>query len=201
MTSTTSWTPKVAREIFAKQTKLANELLDVAGQTPAPEDAAGTAGPQEVVDALDVIVDQLEEVQAAIPAEPAAEEGVVDPAAEAPVDEPVAEEPVPEEEPKLAKANSRIAELEKKLETQELERVAQSYGELFNEPKVMQAKYEEVLKSGKDSKYWTAKIEAISEFKENAGETTQYKPAKNVSSWIQSRTKVAKMASNELVRL
>ena len=44
MTSTTSWTPKVAREIFAKQTKIANELLDVAGQAPAPEDAAGTAG-------------------------------------------------------------------------------------------------------------------------------------------------------------
>jgi hypothetical protein len=44
MTSTTSWTPKVARAIFAKQLKIANELLDVAGQAPAPEEAAGTAG-------------------------------------------------------------------------------------------------------------------------------------------------------------
>jgi hypothetical protein len=201
MTSTTSWTPKVARAIFAKQLKIANELLDVAGQAPAPEEAAGTAGPQEVVDALDVIVDQLEEIQAAVPAEPAAEEGVVDPAAEAPVEEPVAEEPVPEEEPKLAKANSRIAELEKHIEGQELARVAQSYGELFNDTKVQQAKYDEVISSGKDSKYWTAKIEAISEFKENAGESSQYKPAKNTTSWLQSRTKVAKQGGNEMMRL
>jgi hypothetical protein len=192
MTTVTSWKPEEARKLFAKLTKVANDMLDVA--SAAPEDAQGTAGPQEVVDAIDVIVDQLEEVQAAIPAEPSAEEGPVE---EAPVDEPVAEEPVPEEEPKLAK---KVRELTAQLEKVELEKVAKSYGELFEEPKVMQAKYEEVLASGKDSKYWIAKIEAISEFKENAGDNNSYKPAKTVSSWIAPRTKIAKQ-SNELWRL
>lgn len=194
MTSTTSWTPEKAKVVFASLTKVANEMLESAGQ--APQDGAGSAGPQEVVDALDVIVDQLEEIQAAIPAEPSAEEGVESPVA-APVDEPVAE-PVPEEEPKLAK---QVRELTAQLERVELEKVAQQYGELFGESKVQQAKYEEVLSSGKDSKFWTAKIEAISEYKENAGETNSYKPAKTMSSWVQSRSKVAKLNSNELVRL
>lgn len=194
MTTVTSWKPEDARKLFAKLTKVANEMLDVA-QAPAPEDGAGSAGPQEVVDALDVIVDQLEEVQAAIPAEPSAEEG---PGVEAPVDEPVAEEPVPEEEPKLAK---QVRELTAQLERVELEKVAKTYGELFGEPKVQQAKYEEVLSSGKDSKYWVAKIEAISEFTEIAGvQNNSYQTAKNVSSWVMPRTKVAKQSS-ELLRL
>jgi len=57
MTSTTSWTVGNAKTIFAKLTKIANEQLDVAG---APAEDAGSAGPQEVVDALEVIVQQLE---------------------------------------------------------------------------------------------------------------------------------------------
>jgi hypothetical protein len=205
MTSTTSWTPKVAKAYFAKLTKVANDLLDVAGTEPAPEDAAGTAGPQEVVDALDVIVDQLEEIQAAVPAEPAAEEGeIVDPNAAPipePVSEPVAEDPVPEEEPLLAKATTRIADLEKKIEAQELEKVAQTYAYLHDDTKVQQAKYNEVIASKKTSGFWVAKIEAIEEFKQNAGEKNSYKPAQNTTSWLQSRTKVAKLSSNELVRL
>lgn len=202
MTSTTSWTPKVAKAYFAKLTKVANDLLDVAGTEPAPEDAAGTAGPQEVVDALDVIVDQLEEIQAAVPAEPAAEEGeIVDPTAAPvpePTSEPVAEDPVPEEEPLLAK---EVKILKAKIEEQELEKVAQTYAYLHDDTKVQQAKYNEVIASKKASSYWSAKIEAIEEFKTNAGENNSYKPAKNVTSWLQSRQKVAKLSSNELVRL
>jgi len=214
MTKTTSWTPKVAKTTFAKLTKVANDLLDVAAEAPVPspeEEQAGTAGPQEVVDALDVIVEELEEVQAVIPAEPSADTGepqpdgnapVAEPAVADPVADPVDDNPDPDEEPRLAKAIKRVAELENRLERQDLEKVAQNYGELFADTKTQQAKFDEVLSSKKGSQFWIAKIEAIEEFKENAGETSSnYKPAKNTTSWIAPRSKFAKQASNELVRL
>ena len=212
MTKTTSWTPKVAKTTFVKLIKVANDLLDVAAEAPVPspeEEQAGTAGPQEVVDALDVIVEELEEVQAVIPAEPSADTGEPQPGQvpqeqpeiEAdPVADPVNDNPDPDEEPRLAKSTARIAELEKKLEKQDLEKVAQNYGELFEDTRTQQAKFDEVLTSKQSSKYWIAKIEAITEFKENAGETNPYKPAKTTTSWIQPRSKFAKQATG-LVRL
>lgn len=186
MTSNTdTWTVGTARTILAQLVKVATDLNASTGA-----EAAGTAGPQEVADALEVIVSELEAIQAAIPAEPSQGE---EPQVAAPVDAPV------EEEPKLAKANARIAELEKEIETQKLEKIAKEYGSLFDEPRVQQAKYDEVLSSSQDSKYWQAQIEAISQFKETTG-VSSYKPAKTVSSWIMPRTKVAKQAS-EMVNL
>jgi hypothetical protein len=65
---------------------------------------------------------------------------------------------------------------------------------MFDEPKVQQAKYDEVISSKKDSAFWSAKIEAIATFKQDAG-VSSYKPAQATNSWLQSRTKVAKAAS------
>jgi len=64
-----NWT-RIARNVAKAQSKIANDLLDVA----EAEGTGEVAGPQEVVDAIEVIVDQLEEVQAAIPAEASADE-------------------------------------------------------------------------------------------------------------------------------
>ena len=50
MTSSTSWNVTNAKTIFAKLTKIANEQLDVAAE---PAQDAGSAGPQEVVDAIE----------------------------------------------------------------------------------------------------------------------------------------------------
>ena len=55
-----NWT-RIARNVAKAQSKIANDLLDVA----EAEGTGEVAGPQEVVDAIEVIVDQLEEVQAA----------------------------------------------------------------------------------------------------------------------------------------
>ena len=90
-----NWT-SYAKKILSAQSKIANELLEVA------ENGNGNgavAGPQEVVDAIEEIVGQLEEVQSAIPAEPAADEAELDVEA-APIEaEPEAvEAPVVEEE-------------------------------------------------------------------------------------------------------
>ena len=187
MTSTTSWTVGNAKSIFARLTKIANEQLDVAG---APEDA-GSAGPQEVVDALEVIVQELEEVQEAIPAESSLEEEE-----QVPVEEPVE---VPEEPEVVGKLKSQVAALTSQLDNINKEKIASEYADLFDEPKVQQAKYDEVLSSSKDSAYWSAQIEAISQFKNDAG-VTSYKPAQATNSWIQPRTKVAKQGS-EMRRL
>ena len=183
MTSSTSWNVTNAKTIFAKLTKIANEQLDVAAE-PAQE--AGSAGPQEVVDALEVIVQELEEVQEAIPAESSIEEEVPE-QVEAPVE-------VPEEPEVVGKLKSQVAALTSQLDSINKEKIASDYAELFDEPKVQQAKYDEVISSKKDSAYWSAQIEAIGQFKQDAG-VSSYKPAQATNSWVQPRTKVAKQGS------
>ncbi len=183
MTSSTSWNVTNAKTIFAKLTKIANEQLDVAAE-PAQE--AGSAGPQEVVDALEVIVQELEEVQEAIPAESSMEEEVPE-QVEAPVE-------VPEEPEVVGKLKSQVAALTSQLDSINKEKIASDYAELFDEPKVQQAKYDEVLSSSKDSAYWSAQIDAIGQFKQDAG-VSSYKPAQATNSWVQPRTKVAKQGS------
>ena len=188
MTSSTSWNVTNAKTIFAKLTKIANEQLDVAAE---PAEDAGSAGPQEVVDALEVIVQQLEEVQEAIPAESSIEEEVPE-QVEAPVE-------VPEEPEVVGKLKSQVAALTSQLDSINKEKIASDYAELFDEPKVQQAKYDEVISSKKDSAYWSAQIEAIGQFKQDAG-VSSYKPAQATNSWVQPRTKVAKQGS-EMMRL
>ena len=184
MTSSTSWTVTNAKTIFAKLTKIANEQLDVAAE---PAEDAGSAGPQEVVDALEVIVQELEEVQEAIPAEPSMEEEVSEEVVEAPVE-------VPEEPEVVGKLKSQVAALTSQLDSINKEKIASDYAELFDEPKVQQAKYDEVISSKKDSAYWSAQIQAIGQFKQDAG-VSSYKPAQSTNSWVQPRTKVAKQGS------
>jgi len=188
MTSSTSWNVTNAKTIFAKLTKIANEQLDVAAE---PAEDAGSAGPQEVVDALEVIVQQLEEVQEAIPAESSIEEEVPE-QVEAPVE-------VPEEPEVVGKLKSQVAALTSQLDSINKEKIASDYAELFDEPKVQQAKYDEVISSKKDSAYWSAQIQAIGQFKQDAG-VSSYKPAQATNSWVQPRTKVAKQGS-EMRRL
>jgi hypothetical protein len=77
--SNNNWT-SYARNVLTAQSKIANELLEVA----EAEGNGAVAGPQEVVDAIEEIVDQLEEVQEAIPAEPAVEEEVEGPVSRRP---------------------------------------------------------------------------------------------------------------------
>ena len=183
MTSSTSWNVTNAKTIFAKLTKIANDQLDAVG---APAEDAGSAGPQEVVDALEVIVQELEEVQEAIPAESSIEEEVPE-QVEAPVE-------VPEEPEVVGKLKSQVAALTSQLDSINKEKIASDYAELFDEPKVQQAKYDEVISSKKDSAYWSAQIQAIGQFKQDAG-VSSYKPAQATNSWVQPRTRVAKAAS------
>ena len=189
MTSSTSWNVTNAKTIFAKLTKIANDQLDAVG---APAEDAGSAGPQEVVDALEVIVQQLEEVQEAIPAESSSQEEQIPQEVEAPVQ-------VPEEPEVVGKLKSQVAGLTSQLDIINKEKIASDYAELFDEPKVQQAKYDEVVSSKKDSAYWSAQIEAIGQFKQDAG-VSSYRPAQSTNSWIQPRTRVAKAAS-EMMRL
>ena len=185
MTSSTKWNVTNAKTIFAKLTKIANEQLDVAAE---PADDSMSAGPQEVVDALEVIVQQLEEVQEAIPAESSMEEEQVEPEQiEAPVE-------VLEEPEVVGKLKSQVAALTSQLDSINKEKIASEYAELFDEPRVQQAKYDEVISSKKDSAYWSAQIEAIGQFKQETG-VSSYKPAQSTSSWVQPRTKVAKAVS------
>lgn len=179
-----------SRTILASLTKVANDLVDVAA-TPAPEEGAGSAGPQEVVDALEVVIDEIAAISEAIPAEPqgAAPEGEVP--LEAPVEEveaPVAEES--EEEPRLAK---QVRELQAQLDSQNREKLATQFAELHDEPSIQQAKYDEVLNSKDSLATWTAKIDSIEQYKTHEG-ASSYKPAKTMTSWL-NKSKFAKQGS------
>lgn len=186
MTDKTSWNDIKAKEIFGQLTKIAEGMLDNAAQ--APEESAGTAGPQEVLEALTGIISELEQVAAAIPAESSPEEPA---GVQAPVATP--------EEPKIAQLNSKIAELELKVESAELEKIAEHYAELYDDAKVKQAKYDEVLASKEKPSFWSAKIDAIESFKKEAG-VQSYRPAQQTNSWLKPMTRVAKQG-NEVLRL
>ena len=201
-----NWT-RIARNVAKAQSKIANDLLDVA----EAEGNGEVAGPQEVVDAIEVIVDQLEEVQAAIPAEASADEAVVeapvegpvvDEEVEAPVEEveaPVVEEEEEEEE-YVAKLKSQVAALTKKVGAQERERMAQAYSELFDDIKVAQVKFDEVIRSSEPNRSWQGKIAAIENYRNETKSNPSYATAPTTSGFL-SRSKVAKLRGNGLEHL
>ena len=197
-----NWT-RIARNVAKAQSKIANDLLDVA----EAEGNGEVAGPQEVVDAIEVIVDQLEEVQAAIPAEASGDElGVEAPVEElgeevaAPVEEveaPVEEE---EEEEYVAKLKSQVAVLTRKVGAQERERIAQSYSELFDDIKVAQVKFDEVIRSSEPNGSWQGKIAAIENYRNEVKSNPSYAIAPTTSGFL-SRSKVAKLRGSGLEHL
>jgi|TARA_R100001244_G_scaffold36237_1_gene33247 dGTP triphosphohydrolase len=193
-----NWT-RIARNVAKAQSKIANDLLDVA----EAEGTGEVAGPQEVVDAIEVIVDQLEEVQAAIPAEASGEElGVEAPVEEAPVEEVAApvEEEEEEEEEYVAKLKSQVAALTRKVTVQEKERIAQAYSELFDDIKVAQVKFDEVIHSPETVSSWQGKIAAIENYRNETKNNSSYAVAPTTSGFL-SRSKVAKLKSDGLEHL
>ena len=195
-----NWT-RIARDVTKAQSKIANELLDAA-------EAGGNgevAGPQEVVDAIEVIVDQLEEVQAAIPAEPTGAEAVVEgPQIEGEVEAPVEEVEAPmeeeEEEEYVAKLKSQVAILARKVDVQDRERMAQAYSELFSNVQVAQQKFEEVVNSKEPISSWQGKIAAIENYRNESKEGTPYSVAPTTSGFL-SRSKTAKLQAGGLEHL
>ena len=185
-----NWT-SYARKVLSAQSKIANELLEAA----EPQDNGAVAGPQEVVDAIENIVAELEEVQEAIPAEPSMVEAAV---VEAPEVEVEAEAPVVEEEeeekPIVAKLKAQVAALNKKVDAQEREKLAQSHSELFDDIKIAQAKFDEVVSSKESIGTWQSKIAAIQAYKDNNGGNSQYVSPTTTSGFL-SRSKVAKQQS------
>ena len=195
-----NWT-RIARDVTRAQSKIANELLDAA-------EAGGegaVAGPQEVVNAIEVIVDQLEEVQAAIPAEPAGAEPVVEgPQIEGEVEAPVEEVEAPmeeeEEEEYVAKLKSQVAILARKVDVQDRERMAQAYSELFSNVQVAQQKFDEVVNSKEPISSWQGKIAAIENYRNESKEGTPYSVAPTTSGFL-SRSKTAKLQAGGLEHL
>jgi len=188
--SKNNWT-SYARSVLSAQSKIANELLDVAESG----NNGAVAGPQEVVDAIEGIVGQLEEVQAAIPAEPSMEEAEAEIPVEAEaVEAPVVEEEEEEERPIVAKLKAQVAALNSKVEAQEREKVAQSYSELFDDVKIAQAKFDEVLSSQDSVATWQNKIAAIQSYADETKGNSTYVSPNNTSGFL-SRSKVAKLAS------
>ena len=116
--------------------KVANDMVDVTEQKASPED---------VLNALQEIISQLEQVAGSIPAEQA---------------------PVEEEAPQdgtIDGLKTEVAQLRAKIAEKERADIAIQYAGLFNESQHT-AKTDEVLKSDKSNNYWLAKIDGINEY-------------------------------------
>jgi hypothetical protein len=166
----------------------------------------GSATPQDVIEVLDSVVDQLAEIRQEIPGGAAAspeEGGEQAPAAAPPSEEPETEEEEVPPKKKVAKTDNsiaikqakEIAELKARLDeaeayklAKEREDVAETYADIFPEA-VQQAKYDEVINSTEPIAVWETKIAALQEFTQNS-----VKPAKTISTWVPQ--KVAKQQVN-----
>lgn len=182
-----------------------NALVKVAGSM-LKSAQEGSATPQDVIEVLDSVVDQLAEIRAEIPGGASApEEGGEEATPEAaPVAAPEeAEEEVPEKKKPMDRAASlqakEIASLKARLDEaeayklgKEREDVAETYADIFPES-VQQAKFDEVINSTEPIAVWETKIAALQEFTSNS-----VKPAKTQSSWIPS--KVAKQQGTSRIK-
>jgi len=179
------------KNIYAKLVKSAQDLLENAtAQTDE------TVGPQEAVDALEEVIDDLEVLQEAIPAQPSQEEGID--ATEGDISEEAVSEPVatPEEEEPIVVAKKRnvrkaaedddkdddedkekdakirnlsvqVARLNTHIAKEELAKIAKDYAEtIHSDTRTQQGKYDEILKSDKTAKYWEARLDAIVEYQD-----------------------------------
>lgn len=94
----------------------------------------------------------------------------------------------------VAKLKAQVAALNRKVDAQEREKLAQTYSELFDDIKVAQAKFDEVVSSQDPIGSWQSKIAAIQAYKDNTGGNSQYVSPTNTSGFL-SRSKVAKLQS------
>ena len=185
-------------EIHSKLVKIAQDQLDTAnGQ------AQGSAGPQEVVDALVQVIDELQSVADAIPAQPTNNEqappGDASPSAgeEPPAEEDEKRRPmgakVDEKDLKINELTAKVEVLNSHIAKEQLAKVAEEYARvLSNDTRKQQAKFDEIVKSDKPADYWSARLEAINEFTETNNVSTQFaKPAKTESFY-----RVAKQSNN-----
>jgi hypothetical protein len=171
--------------------KIAQDQLDNAQGA-----AEGSAGPQEVVDALVQVIDELTAVTNAIPAEPSNQETEAPGAPAAPTEEPEKPQIGAKVDVKDAKINELTAKVEllnAHLAKEQLAKVAEEYAKaIHNDTRSQQAKFDEIMKSDKDANYWETRLAAIEEFSEANNVNTQFqKPAKNTSFY-----RVAKQGNN-----
>jgi len=133
------------------------------------------ASPEEVLQDLERVAQELESIMASIPAQENSEP-----------EAPVAQPPNPSQ---VAKLEKEVATLTAKLTLQDKEKIATRYAELFDQNKYAE-KYDEVMNSEDSNSVWTAKIEAIEKFANESDGT----PVRHASSQSFSYQKTAKLA-------
>jgi len=78
--------------------------------------------------------------------------------------------------------------------------MAQAYSELFDDIKVAQVKFDEVIRSSEPNGSWQGKIAAIENYRNEAKSNPSYATAPTTSGFL-SRSKVAKLRGNGLEHL
>lgn len=178
---------KSFKAIRTKLLKVAQDELDLTKQIPN-----GESGPQEVVDAVAEIASDLEEVIDMIPAEPSSEEGVdIDDQEPQEGAEVKPEDPIVDPEKDLMQA--KIAELEKKIDTNEKDVIANKIAELYGGSKDI---YDRIMADNKPASFHAAQLDTIEDFVKNAKTERKTQIAQDFSSYV----KVAQLSKKESKR-
>ena len=180
---------KSFKEIRTKLLKVAQDELDITKQIPQ-----GDSGPQEVVDAVAEVAKDLEDVIAMIPAEPQAGGEDINDGDDIPemkVEDDMAVEPAMED-PEKKTMMARIAELSKKLDVQEKDKIANRIAQLYGDS---EAKYDEIMASDKDAKYHAAQLETLEDFVKIAETQRKMQTAQDFSSYVKVAQQLGKSES------
>ena len=85
-----------------------------------------------------------------------------------------------EKDAKIAALTAKVNALNAHVAKEKLAKVAEEYAsEVFQDTRQQQSKYDEIVSAKQTPEYWTARLEAITEFKESNNVSSQQKPAKN----------------------
>ena len=171
------------KSIHAKLTKIAQDELAITNKMQEQATAPSEAGPQEVVNAIAEIADDIESVMAIIPAEPQSGQPDDGDATDNLDNESEDNTPIDPEKEQLA---AQIAILTEKVDKQEKAKIAQEIAELYGGS---EAKYAEIVNSDKSSRYWAGQLDVIKSFSDEMG-LDKSKVAQTSSSYV----KLAKLA-------
>lgn len=166
--------------IRKKLLKVAQDELEMTEYMPS-----GEAGPQEVVDAVANIANELEDVLKMIPAEPHIESEDMSEKETIVAENEMKENNaniMMEEDPEKKLMQSKIASLEKQLDNQNKDVVANKIAHLYGGDEVV---YNKIMSSDKPSSFHVAQLETLEDFIKNS-KTEDNTPniAQNFSSYL-----------------
>lgn len=162
-----------------------NSLVKIAEQMIDNADAPQKGSPEEVLSGIESIIQQLEQVAATIPAEPAQQPAAAAPSASSDQNQ------SPAQSAKIAELEKKVSHYAKILEAKQREEIASEIASFYSDTRKAQQVREEILNSKDSIEVLQAKLETISDYADKAGVA----PSRTAKSETFSYVRTAKLDS------